>query len=104
MVSGAVRLFRYQVKDYEQALAESQKQKFSGDIWDLLFRAMILGQLGRKEEARPVIEEALRRQPDVREFLWDMARIWNMLEPHIEHMVDGLRKAGLAIVPAPRPS
>jgi hypothetical protein len=33
-----------------------------------------------------------------------MARVWNVPDPHIEHIADGLRKAGLAIEPAPRPS
>ena len=65
---------------------------------------MILGQLGRSEEAQPVIEAALKLKSDVRERFWDMARIWNMPDPQIEHMADGLRKAGLAIEPAPRPS
>jgi hypothetical protein len=62
---------------------------------------MLLGQLGRSDEARPLIEAALRRKPDVRERLWDMARIWNLREAQIEHIADGLRKAGLAIAPAP---
>ena len=65
---------------------------------------MILGQLGRRQEAQPMIEAALKLEPNVRERLWDMARIWNVPDPHIEHIADGLRKAGLAIVPAPRPS
>jgi adenylate cyclase len=92
--------YHYQVKDYEQALAESRRQQFTDDIWILLFRVMILGQLGRKEEAQPLIEAALRRQPDVGERFWDMARIWNMPEPQVEHIADGLRKAGLAVAPA----
>ena len=96
--------YHYQTGDYERALAESQRQEVSGDIWWLLFRAMILGQLGRSEEAQPVIEAALKLKPDVRERLWDMARIWNVPDPQIEHIADGLRKAGLAIGPAPRPS
>jgi hypothetical protein len=33
-----------------------------------------------------------------------MARIWNVPGPHIEHVADGLRKAGLAIAPAARSS
>ena len=96
--------YHYQTRDYERALTEAQSQGISGDIWWLLFRAMILGQLGRSEEAQPVIEAALKLKPDVRERLWDMARIWNVPDPHIEHIADGLRKAGLAIEPAPRPS
>jgi tetratricopeptide (TPR) repeat protein len=89
--------YHYQINEYEQALMESQKQELSGDIWDLLFRAMILAQLGRSEEAQPMIKEALRRKPDVRERFFDMARIWNLPDPQIEHMAQGLRKAGLAI-------
>lgn len=93
--------YHYQTKDYERAWMEAQSQEVAGDIWWALFRAMILGQLGRSEEAQPVIDAALELKPDVRERLWDMARIWNVPDPDIEHIADGLRKAGLAIAPAP---
>ena len=96
--------YHYQTGDYEQALMESQREEFSDDIWVLLFRVMILGQLGRREEAKPLVAAALKLKPDVRERLFDMARIWNIPDPHIELIADGLRKAGLAIAPAPRPS
>jgi adenylate cyclase len=96
--------YHYQTGDYERALTESQRQQFSGDLWVLLFRVMILGQLRRREEAQPLIEAALRRKPDVGERLFDMARIWNVPDPQIEHIADGLRKAGLAIEPASRQS
>jgi adenylate cyclase len=96
--------YHYETGDYGQALMDSQRQEDSGQIWWLLFRAMILGQLGRSEEAQPVIEAALTRKPDVCERFFDMARTWNIPDPQIKHMADGLRKAGLAIEPAPRPS
>jgi tetratricopeptide (TPR) repeat protein len=96
--------YHYQTRDYQRALLEAQNQGVSGDVWWLLFRVMILGELGRSEQAQPLIEAALRLKPDVRERLWDMARIWNVPERHIEHIADGLRKAGLAIAPALRPS
>jgi adenylate cyclase len=92
--------YYYQRGDYERALAESQRGELSR-LWRLLFRAMILGQLGRSEEAQPAIEAALELKPDVRESLWDMARVWNVPDPDIEHTADGLRKAGLAIAPPP---
>ena len=57
---------------------------------------MILGQLGRSEEAQPLIEAVLRRKSDVGKHFFDMARTWNIPEPQIKHMADGLRKAGLA--------
>ena len=94
--------FHYQARDYEQALMDLQRYE-DGQIWWLLYRAMILGQLGRSEEAQPVIEAALRRKPDVGERFFHMARTWNIPDPQIEHMADGLRKAGLAIA-APAPS
>jgi phytoene/squalene synthetase len=49
----------------------------------------------------PGYEAAPKLKPDVRERLFDMARMWNFPDPHIEHMADGMRKAGLAIAPAP---
>ena len=104
MVRYAVIYYHYQTEDYERALVELQRQEVFGDIWWLLYDAMILGQLGRMEEARPAIEAALKLKPDIREQIWDMARAWNAPDPHIEHIADGLRKAGLAIEPAPRPS
>jgi adenylate cyclase len=96
--------YYYQTRDYQRALVEAQRQQISSGIWWWLFRAMILGQLGRSEEAQPAIEAALKLQPDVRERLWNMARVWNVPDPDIEHIAEGLRKAGLAIGPAPTSS
>jgi TolB-like protein len=98
----SVIYYYYQTRDYERAWMEAQTQDESRDVWWFLFRAMILGQLGRSEEAKPLIDAALKLKPDVRERLFDMARIWNVPDPHIEHIADGLRKAGLAIAPASR--
>lgn len=95
--------YDYQTGDYERALAESQRQEGSR-VWRLLFTAMTLGQLGRIDEARPVIKGVIELQPDIRERFWGLARIWNVPDPHIERMADGLRKAGLAIKPATQAS
>lgn len=90
----------YQAGDYERALAEVERGDFAR-LWRLLFKAMTLGQLGRHDEAQPLLRAALERRPDVPACLWDMARVWNVPDAHIERMADGLRKAGLAIAPAP---
>jgi TolB-like protein len=103
--SDSVIYYYYQTRDYQRAWLEAQTQGESrDDVWWFLFRAMILGQLGRSEEAQPLIDAAVRLKPDLRERLFDMARIWNVPDPHIEHIADGLRKAGLAIEPASPPS
>jgi TolB-like protein len=95
--------YYYQMGDYERALVETQRREVSR-LWRLLFRAMILGQLGRRDEAQPVIEAALALKPDVRDRLWDMARVWNVPEVDIAHIVDGLRKAGLDVRPSESPA
>jgi tetratricopeptide (TPR) repeat protein len=96
--------YYYQTRDYGRAWMEARSQGEFRDVWWFLFRAMILGQLGRSEEAKPLIDAAVRLKPNVRERLFDMARIWNVPDPQIEHIAEGLRKAGLAIAPTLRPS
>jgi adenylate cyclase len=91
----------YQTGEYQRAWAAAQSQGEYHDVWWFLFRVMILGQLGRIEQAKPLIDAALKLKPDVRERLFDMARMWNFPDPDIERMADGLRKAGLAIAQAP---
>jgi tetratricopeptide (TPR) repeat protein len=86
----------YQTGDYQRALAELQRREVVR-FWRLLFKAMTLGELGRSEEAQPAIDAAMALKPDVRDAFWDMARVWNVPDPHIEHMAQGLRKAGLPI-------
>ena len=45
--------YHYQTGDYERALMESQRQEIAGDIWWLLFRAMILGHwVGARRRSR----------------------------------------------------
>lgn len=92
----------YQMKDYDRALAELQGLR-APRLWRELFRTMILGQLGRDEEAKSAATAALRIEPDVGERFWDMARTWNVPDAHIEQMADGLRKSGLAGVPVTPP-
>ena len=45
--------YHYQTGDYERAWTEAQSQGVAGDIWWPLFRAMILGQLGRGRRRSP---------------------------------------------------
>ncbi|WP_027132881.1 hypothetical protein [Geminicoccus roseus] len=92
--------YSYQKGDYDQALREVRRSEVPR-MWLSLFRAMILGQLDRNEEAQPYIEVALALNPTIRERFWTLARVWKIPDPHIEHMADGLRKAGLAILSPP---
>ena len=85
--SDSVIYYCYQTRDYERAWLEARiRSRSRDDVWWFLFRAMILGQLDRSNEAKPLIDAAVRLKPDVHERLRDMARIWHVPDPHIEHI------------------
>lgn len=54
---GATTLYFYRTSDYKQALGEARKYDMTGLFWGLLPRAAVLGQLGRKEEAGPELDQ-----------------------------------------------
>ena len=60
-------------------------------------RAMSYGQLGRTAEGRDAVAEIIKRKPNFGEDVRNDFRRRNLPEPVIEHIVEGLRKAGLQI-------
>ncbi len=80
-------------RDYEQSLAVCRHQLVTFPDYPItqLFMSMVLGQLGRVEEAREALAIAKARGgPD---FNPAARRPWNRLEDH-ELILEGLRKAG----------
>ena len=67
----ATWLNHFRLGAYELAYAETERLLGSGDFWDPLSRATTLGHLGRIEEGRDALAEALTLKPD----LPDRARI-----------------------------
>jgi hypothetical protein len=63
---------------------------------------MIYGQLGQEEQARAAARQLLQMDPDFEENAWYEFQIRNFPEEMMEHMVEGLRKAGLSIPARPR--
>ncbi len=95
-----VSLAHYQLGNYEEA---AHYGECALRIWRpysvLLALLAALGQLGRLEEAAPLIEEAHRVEPPAVEDYLDVTVSY--ADPaHREHFLDGLRKAGL-LAPAP---
>ena len=64
--------------------------------------AMIYGQLGQEEEARAAARSILELDPDFEENAWYELQLRNIPEQIADHMVEGLRKAGLHIPARPR--
>ena len=71
-------------------------------IWALGALAAAYGQLGRTDEAAPVIARMLELRPDIeRTARADRAKFFRYQPDLLEHFMDGLSKAGLAISEAP---
>ena len=58
---------------------------------------MILGQLGRSDAAAPLVAAVNEQRPDFASLAREEVGFWNFDQDAIEHIVEGWRKAGLAI-------
>jgi adenylate cyclase len=88
--------YYYHYEDYEAALDAALKINQPGLYWSHIIFSEIYGQMGRIEEAKQSVSELLRLYPSFNlDIAADEMRIWNFTESHIEHRVDGLRKAGV---------
>ena len=88
-------LDHYRRSEYRQALAIAHEGVGMAAAWDHLCLAAACAKLGRLDEARNTVDELIRLRPDVPEC---MSRYRLLLADHI---VDGLRKAGLDIPDEP---
>jgi adenylate cyclase len=85
----------YFERDYQKT-AESLRRTLANNPTDpqaLRWRAAALGQLGRVDEARNALSEALAKAPRAFERWTTQRPPWYRHEDY-EHMLDGLRKAG----------
>jgi adenylate cyclase len=85
----------YRKGEYELALAMAQKLDLPDFFWTPLSFAMIYAQLGRLDEARAALYEALAQQPDFAQRPRHYIGAYVFPEEVVEQMMDGLRKAGL---------
>jgi adenylate cyclase len=79
----------------EQALAYAKRIEKTNYYRDPLFRAAILGLLGRTAEAKDAVIELERLFPDIRTSLKDEFTKWPMDERVVTRVTEGLAKAGL---------
>jgi TolB-like protein/cytochrome c-type biogenesis protein CcmH/NrfG len=87
----------YRRREFERALEAAEKINMPGDFWVSAYLAAIHAQLGRPEAARKHLETFVELAPDVaRNPRAEWSR-WFVSEEFVEHVVDGLRKAGLEI-------
>lgn len=86
---------RYRERDYEGALEEALKVDMPGYYPNHMTLAAVYGQLGRTEEARAALERLLQLFPSFEERARGELGKWLYEEDVLEHMLEGLEKAGL---------
>ena len=91
--------YYYTRRDYEHALAAALKWNDPDFYHSQMHLARAYGQLGRKKEAQAAAARLLKLYPDFPQKVREELRRWTSDEPGIEHVVEGLRKAGLEIPP-----
>jgi hypothetical protein len=64
--------------------------------------AMIYGQLGQEEQARAAARQIVKMDPDFEQNARYELQLRSIPEQMAEHMIEGLRKAGLSIPGQPR--
>ena len=83
-------------------MAAALKMNLPGFYWTHIWRAAIYGQLGRTEDGKASVAALLNLYPTIS----DNARLeltkYNVSEAVSEHIIEGLRKAGLRIADAPK--
>ncbi|MDH3233565.1 MAG: winged helix-turn-helix domain-containing tetratricopeptide repeat protein [Alphaproteobacteria bacterium] len=84
--------YHYDQREYDKVLADIERISLPDFYWSWLLRAAALGQLGR-EEAGASLAQVFALKPDF------SARTelqkWNAAAKDMEHILQGLRKAGL---------
>jgi adenylate cyclase len=97
---GAWVNYYYQIGQYEKALAASNKFATPGLYWTYVHYAAIYAQLERDQEAQEAVGKVLELDADYPQRARDDIEYWNWgARGHVEHWLDGLRKAGLEIPP-----
>lgn len=90
-------LFFMDKGDFENAYNESLKIRMPNLFWDPLFRAALLGKIGRKEEAKNALDELLMLHPDFPVNGIDRMAMSLYSEKLRTILIEGLEDAGLSL-------
>ena len=90
-------MYHYRLHDYESALVGANKFRIPGLFWGPVLRIAVLGQLGRPAEAETEIQTLFEWRPDFAEMGRTLFGRMFKEDSLIEHLVEGLGKAGLKV-------
>ena len=90
-------LSHYVARRYQEALMWAEKSPPPSFFWVYANRAAIYGQLGRAAEAQPDLKRLVEANPRFAENARREIRMWFWREKDVEHLFEGLAKAGLNV-------
>ncbi len=94
---GTTTLYYYRQYKYELAYKEAIQYDLPNLFWVPMLRAACLGQLQRQEEAEHQISYLLKFKPGFQEKSRMLIQRYVKEEELVEHIIEGLQKAGLQI-------
>jgi adenylate cyclase len=94
---GATTVYYYRQYEYKLAYKEAIQYDVPGLFWGPLLRAACLGQLQRQKEAEQNIAHLLKLKPDFKEKARMLIKRYVKEDALVEHIIEGLQKAGLQI-------
>lgn len=92
---GTTTLFYYRNENYDKALFEAKQYKMPALFWPHMLRAAVLGQMKRKSEALTHINQLKQLKPAFEEKAFNLISRYVKEEELVEHVMEGLKKAGL---------
>lgn len=88
-------MYHYKRKDYESAWREAQAFHLPDLFWHPVIRIAVLGQLSRKEEAKPFLKRLKSVMPDFHLNGRELMKRHLLLDSNVDMLWDGLKKAGM---------
>ncbi len=85
--------------EYEQALERANRVDIPGLFWPYLVAASACGHLGRRAEAAAAVRDLLALDPEFAAHARSNVGSWHFASGLMDLILEGLRKAGLAIPP-----
>ena len=93
----------YRLRDYAAALDSAVKVNMPAYFFAHAVVVEAQGQLGGREAAREALQHLLLVKPDIARTVQDDYRKWFVEPEFVEHVLDGLRKAGLDVAVSSTP-
>jgi serine/threonine protein kinase/tetratricopeptide (TPR) repeat protein len=84
-------------REYEKAIEHANSVDMPGNFWPYLVVAAACGHLGRHAEAEAAVRDILALDPEFAAHARQNIESWHFASGLFERIVEGLRKAGLAV-------